>query len=140
MDDTYGLSGVNFINMLLRVLMLWPFTYISPTILNTTFPVHLTKSYALIYALLSKPCASKMSVKLLAQKLLVTRWWNPPLFSRSEDIMKRCRALKFEFTTKYTVKLGYHDPRYNEFTAIMNKNYKYFWSHLATLLHESSRL
>jgi hypothetical protein len=55
MDDTYGLSGVNFINMLLRVLMLWPFTYISPTILSTTFPVHLTKSYALIYALRSKP-------------------------------------------------------------------------------------
>jgi len=41
---------------------------------------------------------------------------------------------------RHTVKLGYNDHGYNEFTAITNNNYRHFWSHLASLLHRSSRL
>jgi len=39
-----------------------------------------------------------------------------------------------------TVKLGYKEHGYNEFTAITNKNYWYFWSQIATLQHKSSGL
>jgi len=39
-----------------------------------------------------------------------------------------------------TVKLSYNEHGYNEFTAITNKSYWYFWSQIATLLHKSSQL
>ncbi len=38
----------------------------------------------------------------------------------------------YVFTVTATVKLGYNDHGYNEFMAIMNKNYRHFRSHLAT--------
>ena len=39
-----------------------------------------------------------------------------------------------------TVKLGYNDHGYNEFTAITNNANLYLWSQITTLLQKPSRL
>jgi hypothetical protein len=41
---------------------------------------------------------------------------------------------------KSTVKLGYNDHGYNEFTAITNKIFRKFWSQMVTLLLKASQL
>ncbi len=41
---------------------------------------------------------------------------------------------------KRTVKLGYNDHGYNEFTVITNKININFWSQMISLLHKASRL
>ena len=52
----------------------------------------------------------------------------------------RSQAFRYNRVWLYTVKLGYNDHGYNEFTAITNKIDWYFWSQMGTSLHKPSRL
>jgi hypothetical protein len=47
------------------------------------------------------------------------------------------RSLDWE---KTTVKFGYNDHGFNEFTAVTNKICRILWSQIVTLLHKPSQL
>jgi len=71
------------------------------------------------------------------QKIFVTL---PDILISVRRINLRYNISCFMKYNKGTVKLGYNEHGYNEYTAITNKSYCYFWSQMATLLHKSSRL
>ncbi len=72
--------------------------------------------------------------------LICLNWFGfrvEPVFATAQAVSKNYGHFK---SGQNTVKLGYNDHGYNEFTAVTHKNYRHFWSHLATFLHKSSRL